>query len=76
MKITLAFLVCSFIAGECAPPIVYPIKFDDAYDCMTFGYSESLKRIEEIGREEINKRRVYVKFGCYIDKPEQKEEST
>jgi len=47
------------------PPHVYPTQFNDEYDCLTVGYSESLIKIEEIGREEINLYSMYIKFGCY-----------
>ena len=65
MKITLAFLLCSYVAESCLPPYIHPIEFDNEYDCMIAGYSESLKKIEEIGPEDVNGYRMYIKFGCY-----------
>ena len=32
---------------------------------MIAGYSESLKKIEEIGPEDVNGYSMYIKFGCY-----------
>ena len=32
---------------------------------MITGYNESLKKIKEIGPEEVNKYDMYIKFGCY-----------
>ena len=65
MKITLAFLLCSYVAESCLPPYIYPVEFDNEYDCMIAGYSESLKKIEEIGPEDVNGYSMYIKFGCY-----------
>ena len=65
MKITLAFLLCSYVAESCLPPYIHPVKFNNEYDCMIAGYSESLKKIEEIGPEDVNGYSMYIKFGCY-----------
>ena len=65
MKIALAFLLCSYVAESCLPPHILPVEFDNEYDCMIAGYSESLKKIEEIGPEDVNNYSMYIKFGCY-----------
>jgi len=65
VKITLAFLLCSYVAESCLPPYIHPVKFNNEYDCMIAGYSESLKKIEEIGPEDVNDYSMYIKFGCY-----------
>ena len=65
MKIALALILCSYVADSCLPPNVYPLEFDTNYECLMVGYSESIKKIEEIGPEEINKYQMYIKFGCY-----------
>ena len=70
MKITLAFLLCSYVAESCLPPYIYPMQFDNEYDCLLVGYSESLRKIEEIGPYDINTHRMYIKFGCYPSKTE------
>jgi hypothetical protein len=33
-----------------------------------FGYEESIRKMEEIGREEVNKYNMYIKFTCNPDK--------
>jgi len=48
----------------CMPPYVWPERFDTTYDCMTFGYEESLVKMKEIGREEVNKHDIYIRFLC------------
>ena len=46
------------------PPYEWPEAFRTKYDCLTFGYEESLKKMKEIGREEVNKHGIYLKFYC------------
>jgi thiaminase len=46
------------------PPFNWPETFKTKYDCLTFGYEESLKKMKEIGREDVNKYGAYIKFYC------------
>ena len=46
------------------PPFDWQDTFRTKYDCLTFGYEESLKKMKEIGREEVNKYGMYIKFYC------------
>ena len=46
------------------PPYPWPDRFNTQYDCMVFGYEESLKKMQEIGREEVNKYNMYIRFTC------------
>ena len=62
MKILLSLIICSQVAGTCMPPYPWPETFDTTYDCMTFGYKESLKKMKEIGRTEVNKHDIYIRF--------------
>ena len=41
--------------------------FRTQYDCLHFGYEESQKKLEEIGREEVNKYGMYIRFTCTPD---------
>ena len=34
------------------------------YSCLNAGYKESLIKSEEIGREDVNKHQIYIKFIC------------
>tara|TARA_R100000657_G_C4668220_1_gene112356 strand:+ start:346 stop:570 length:225 start_codon:yes stop_codon:yes gene_type:complete len=65
MKFGLAFLLCSYVAETCLPPHIYEFEFSNEYECMVTGYSESLKKIEEIGPMDVNQYRMYIKFGCF-----------
>ena len=67
MKIILSLIICSSVAGECMPPFDWHEAFRTKYDCLVFGYEESLKKMEEIGREEVNKYNMYIRFVCTPD---------
>ena len=45
MKILLTLIICSQVANTCMPPYPWPQTFDTTYDCMIFGYEESLKKM-------------------------------
>ena len=64
MKIILALIMYSYTAGTCLPPYIYPEKFNDQYDCFMEGYNQSILKMEQIGREEINEHEIYIRFIC------------
>ena len=64
MKILLSLIICSQVAGTCLEPYEWPERFNTQYDCMIFGYEESLKKMQEIGRTEVNKYNAYIRFTC------------
>ena len=64
MKILLSVIICSQVANTCMPPYPWPDTFNTTYDCMLFGYEESLKKMKEIGKEEVNKHNIYIRFTC------------
>ena len=68
MKILLSLLICSQVAGTCMPPFEWPERFHTQYDCLMFGYEESIKKMKEIGRTEVNKYNMFIKFYCTPDK--------
>ena len=53
MKFLLSLIICSQVASTCLEPYQWPDTFDSQYDCMVFGYEESLNKIQDIGREEV-----------------------
>ena len=67
MSFILSMMMCSVIDGEtkCIPPHTFEVKYPDAYECMLDGYNESYNKIVELGREDVNKYNIYIKFGCY-----------
>tara|TARA_S200000501_G_C20182338_1_gene464973 strand:+ start:346 stop:507 length:162 start_codon:yes stop_codon:yes gene_type:complete len=46
------------------PPFQWPEYQEDFYSCFQKGYEESQKKIEAIGREEVNKHKIYIRFTC------------
>ena len=60
-------IICSLVAGECTTPYEMPNKYNGMYDCLNAGYAESLKKSKEIGKEDIVKHEIIVKFNCYYD---------
>jgi len=67
MKFILALVICSQVQQTCLPPYEWPETFNSQYDCLMFGYEKSMKKMKEIGREEINKHNIFVKFYCTQD---------
>ena len=64
MKFLLSLIICSQVAGECLPPYKWPTTFNTQYDCLMFGYKESIVKMEEIGRTDVNKYNMFIKFYC------------
>ena len=64
MKIILSLIICSSVAGECMPPFDWHEAFRTKYDCLVFGYEESLKKMEEIGPKDVNEKKIFIKFFC------------
>ena len=73
MKFTLILILCSYVSGTCIPPYTYPEEFNDQYDCFMEVYNQSILKMEEIGRKEINEHEIYIRFICgpNEEKPEQ-----
>ena len=69
MKILLSLIICSQVAGTCLEPYQWPTRFNTQYDCLMFGYEESLKKMKEIGRADVNQYNMFVKFYCTPEKP-------
>jgi len=64
MKFILSLIICSSVAGECMLPFDWQDTFDSQYDCLLFGYEESINKMKELGKEESSKYGMYVKFYC------------
>ena len=64
MKFLLSLIICSSVAGDCMPPFDWRETFKSKYDCMTFGYEESQKKMKEIGRKEVNEHNMFIRFTC------------
>jgi hypothetical protein len=67
MKFLLSMVICSQVAGTCLDPFPWPNSFNTQYDCLMFGYKESIVKMEAIGPEDVNKFNMYIKFYCTPD---------
>ena len=67
MKILLSLVICSYVQGVCMPPYTWPEQFNTMYDCLTFGYEESNKKMKELGRNDVNKYELYIRFSCQTE---------
>ncbi len=69
MNFLLTMLICSStVQGiTCLPPHTFDISYKDGYECMLDGYTKSHEKMVEFGREEVNKHKIFIKFGCYED---------
>ena len=64
MKFALFMIMCSYVAGECMAPVPMDTYYNDMYSCMNAGYQHSLDKSIEVGEEQINEYRIYMKFIC------------
>ena len=64
MNFVLNLIICSALSNSCLPPYRYPNLFDDGYSCMIAGNYKSIEKLEEIGNEEVNKNKIFIKFLC------------
>ncbi len=64
MKFLLSMIICSQVAGSCMDPYPWPDTFNSQYDCLMFGYKESIVKLEELGPTDVNKYGMFIKFYC------------
>ena len=64
MNFVLNLILCSAVSNSCLPPYRYPDLFKDGYSCMIAGNYESIKKLEEIGYEDVNENKIFIKFLC------------
>ena len=67
MKFLLSIIICSQVAGTCLQPFPWPTTFDTQYDCLMFGYEQSILKMKEIGADDVNKYNMFIKFYCTRD---------
>ena len=56
--------MCASVYNQCLPPFQMSELYKSHYECMMAGYDESIKKVKEIGPEEINKYGTVIKFYC------------
>ena len=48
-------------------PYQLPNTFESQYDCLMFGYQESIVKMEKLGKTDVNKYGMFIKFYCTPD---------
>ena len=66
MSYILTMVMCAYVEGKttCMPPHQFKDTYVDAYSCMLDGYTKSYDKIVELGKDNVNKFNIYIKFGC------------
>ena len=64
MNFVLNLIICSAVSNSCLPPYRYPDLYVDGYSCMIAGNNKSIEKLEEIGNEDVNKNKIFIKFLC------------
>tara|TARA_Y100000004_G_scaffold174236_1_gene212787 strand:+ start:421 stop:651 length:231 start_codon:yes stop_codon:yes gene_type:complete len=66
MEYVLTIFMCAIVQGKttCLPPITMEETYKDGYSCMLSGYTKSYDKIVELGKDDVNKYNIYIKFGC------------
>ena len=66
MEYVLTMIICAYVEGKttCMPPHKFDDIYVDGYSCMLDGYTKSFDKIVELGRDDVNKFNIYIKFGC------------
>ena len=67
MKFLLSIIICSSVEGQCMPSYEWPETFNTQYDCLMFGYQESIVKMEELGKKDVNEYGMFIKFYCTPD---------
>ena len=69
MEYVLTMVICAYVEGKtsCIPPMRVNKTYVDAYTCMLDGYTRSYDKIIELGKDDVNKYNIYIKFGCNED---------
>ena len=65
MKFMLVISLCSFIHQSCKPIDNGTTLYDDWSRCIGAGYISSIKILDEIGKEEVNKHQISTQIMCY-----------
>jgi len=64
MKYMLIMIICAQVESTCYPPITLNKTFYTSYDCLQEGYKESQTLLKELGKQQVNKNKIIIKFTC------------
>ena len=63
IKYVLIMKICSALSGNCLPEHNGGVH-DSWYDCAAAGSLNTLNAMAELGREDVNNRKLFVTFKC------------
>ena len=63
MKFILIMKICSALSGNCLPEHNGGVH-DSWYDCAAAGSLNTLNAMSELGKEDVNNRKLFVTFKC------------
>jgi len=64
MKFVLMLSVCSYVTGQCKPPITYAQTFDTWKQCATVAMSTSLQYLKAMDNETVNQFQLSTQYTC------------
>ena len=65
MKYILILYLCSFVTQpKCFQEQVISQEFTDYHECITQGYMHSYSHLKMIDPDEINEKKLAIKFAC------------
>ena len=67
----LVMIFCTATHQICQDPYPMLKSYDNFYNCMIAGYEEAKNKTLNVGREQVNKDLIYIKFYCTPDKRQQ-----
>ena len=68
MKFILMLSVCSFVTGECKPPITYGQTFDTWKQCAIVALDTSIQYLELMDKDTVNELQLSTQYTCRQDK--------
>ena len=66
IKFVLILHLCSFLnlPPTCFKQQIVCLEYNDNFSCMQDGYKRSGRTLENIGREDVNVKKLAIKFQC------------
>lgn len=61
-------ILCSAVAEQCMEGFRHSV-YDTHYECMIAGHEESISKLNEVSKTEVNKNVIFIKFICANETP-------
>ena len=60
-------IFCTALYEQCQKLDPMSESYNNFYSCMVAGYEEAKRKTLEVGKEQVNKDYIYIKFYCTPD---------